>query len=786
MCKELKMTQKTLDTLKKLGFNEGKTKIEDSATLVKLILDYGKNAKEGEDYSIEYKENYSGAKYDPDSKTITIGKDYKNLPTLAHELAHAEYTKTHPLLDVTKVTAKEYAKNKQLNEGYALYTEYKILQELGLSKKDVAYFWRDGAMDFEKIDDITPIIAEIVNSFPKEQAIIKLAELNAEMLPSGHEKTEFDNLTYDEANKYYSLLKNTDFTSDYFDVYGTDIGNNLVHMKSLLNKSNNHFGENGADTIRNTHKNGTKYAQKEGLYDVLYGAGGKDKIYGNSGKDVLIGGKGDDTLKGGGGDDLLGGNGDSDHLYGEIGNDELQGGTGIDYLYGGENKDILIGAQKFNKVDKDTDYLYGGKGYDTYYADSYDIIEDKDSKGEVHLSVNNEDIKLTGGSHKIDDEDNIYKSDDGNIIYEWDKPENEEDSGTLYVSYKDSEEKLTINNWQNGQLGIELKEGRDIVFVIDTTMSMTDDIDAVRAKINQIIDKIYGESQDIDTRVAVVGYADPDTHTYLTFTNHTSASERKTAIQTAINSIKLTSGGSDYPEMTYSGILKALNGGAGEWRTDKEVSREIIVMGDADAKDKELASQVYALANNLEADIIPKMSLARSSYTSNLDYIANDTENSSPSVTISSIVIGGNLDAHQAFNDIATSTNGKMHHAYGANDLVDTIIKAVEPPKYKPYHIIGTDEDETLTENSRDYNLIDGMAGDDTITLNKEGNDANGGTGNDDIRVNGNNNTVNGNEGDDYIKVNGSNNTVYGNEGNDYISINQSDNIAFGNEGKRL
>lgn len=113
-----------------------------------------------------------------------------------------------------------------------------------------------------------------------------------------------------------------------------------------------------------------------------------------------------------------------DYLYGLAGADALKGGGGDDYLEGGEGNDTLE----------------GGEGKDVYKSDALDtIIDDAAGEGEVYLGS----LKLTGGTRKESDPQNIYRN--GNTTYEL-------NGSTLIINGG-----LKIEQYQPGQLGIVLE-----------------------------------------------------------------------------------------------------------------------------------------------------------------------------------------------------------------------------------------------------------------------------------------------------------------------------------------
>jgi trimeric autotransporter adhesin len=94
--------------------------------------------------------------------------------------------------------------------------------------------------------------------------------------------------------------------------------------------------------------------------DTLLGYGGDDQLYGGYAADRIEGGNGNDVLRGSiGADTLLGGQG-NDMLEGETGDDWLDGGDGDDTLYGGVGNDTLVVATEGGKE------IQGGVGSDLF------------------------------------------------------------------------------------------------------------------------------------------------------------------------------------------------------------------------------------------------------------------------------------------------------------------------------------------------------------------------------------------------------------------------------------
>ncbi len=243
---------------------------------------------------------------------------------------------------------------------------------------------------------------------------------------------------------------------------------------------------------------------------------------------------------------------------------------------------------------------------------------------------------------------------------------------------------------------VSLKPGQDIAFVIDTTGSMWDDIGAVKAQSSAIINAIFdGVNGALDSRIAIVGYNDPSTNTFLSFTDQPKIDDRKTAAINAINSITV-GGGGDFPEMVNSGLLQALNGGAGEWREEAS-ARRIILFGDAPPKDADLRAQVLQLAADVEVDIAGAAAsfaivsdigtttvtdgLVRTSFEIATTSAAGD-EIKVP-VEIFTILIGNDTATRFDFESLATATGGKFFNAANASQVVDALINAITAPHNK-------------------------------------------------------------------------------------------------------
>jgi hypothetical protein len=115
----------------------------------------------------------------------------------------------------------------------------------------------------------------------------------------------------------------------------------------------------------------------------------------------------------------------------------------------------------------------------------------------------------------------------------------------------------------------------DVVFVVDTTGSMQDDVDAVRRDMRAILAHL--RERNPDYLVGVVAYRDiHDEYLTKTLLELTGDDAR---IEAAISALTAT-GGDDWREHVYAGINTALGQ---PWR--RGVSQHIILMGDAPPHD---------------------------------------------------------------------------------------------------------------------------------------------------------------------------------------------------------
>uniref|UniRef100_A0A3Q1H4H9 von Willebrand factor A domain containing 11 n=1 Tax=Acanthochromis polyacanthus TaxID=80966 RepID=A0A3Q1H4H9_9TELE len=137
----------------------------------------------------------------------------------------------------------------------------------------------------------------------------------------------------------------------------------------------------------------------------------------------------------------------------------------------------------------------------------------------------------------------------------------------------------------NGFLMMGIARSSVVCFVIDTTGSMSDDIDEARAVVYELIDSKKG-TQDEPSEYILVPFNDP----FGPMIRTTDPDEMKSEIS------KLTaSGGGDPPEMCLSGLQLALTGAP--------PSSHIYVFTDATAKDISLKDTIVALIRSTKSTV---------------------------------------------------------------------------------------------------------------------------------------------------------------------------------------
>ncbi|VGO17178.1 Microbial collagenase [Pontiella desulfatans] len=202
----------------------------------------------------------------------------------------------------------------------------------------------------------------------------------------------------------------------------------------------------------------------------------------------------------------------------------------------------------------------------------------------------------------------------------------------------------------------------DLIFCIDSTGSMWDDIGAVKAAANEIITQIATDIPEF--RIAVVDYRDFPVSPYGGSTDYEYRdvlpfTTDQAAAVAAINSIG-TGGGADWPESAYAALMHCIDSTSlGGWRPEGMSKRVMIIMTDAPPHDPEpftgyVANDVCLAALEAGASILYP------------------------------VIIGGDSSAAAYFQALADCTGGEVFTAANASAVVAAIKAALEEISYSP------------------------------------------------------------------------------------------------------
>jgi hypothetical protein len=234
----------------------------------------------------------------------------------------------------------------------------------------------------------------------------------------------------------------------------------------------------------------------------------------------------------------------------------------------------------------------------------------------------------------------------------------------------------------------------DLIFLVDTTGSMWDDIDAVKASANEIVEAL--DSEGLDYRVAIADYRDYPELPYggemdYVYNLDLPFSNDKDSIISAINGLSL-GWGADEPESVYSALVHSMedpnkdpaNSANSGWRNG--VAKAIIILADAQPQNPEPWSGGHTLAD-----------------------VISISESIDP-VLVYSVIIGSSESAYEAFAEISEGTNGNVYTSPTANDVVAAILEAIgdisEPPENRGVLVdITPSINEVIADNSVGYTV---------------------------------------------------------------------------------
>ncbi len=198
----------------------------------------------------------------------------------------------------------------------------------------------------------------------------------------------------------------------------------------------------------------------------------------------------------------------------------------------------------------------------------------------------------------------------------------------------------------------------DLIFCIDVTGSMEDDIASVKAAASNIVNSISAKTDNY--RVAIIAYRDwDDTAGYAMFEDYAFSADKGTIIAN-INRLSV-GGGDDEPEAVLEALMRAIDSrSVGGWRNN--VNKQIILMGDAPPHNPSREGLTPAIVAQAAWDADP--------------------------VVIQAVVVGNygsySAEAVEAFRDLAERTNGNFFEADDAEAVPEVLQKTIEVIKTAP------------------------------------------------------------------------------------------------------
>ncbi len=193
----------------------------------------------------------------------------------------------------------------------------------------------------------------------------------------------------------------------------------------------------------------------------------------------------------------------------------------------------------------------------------------------------------------------------------------------------------------------------DLIFVIDVTGSMGDDIGAVKNSATAIVNTIA--SMICDFQVGIVAYRDHPVYPYgdpgdVMFEDYAFSKDTETIIAN-MNSLNV-SGGADWEEAVYDALMRAINPSSlGGWREGVK-KKVIILMGDAP----------------------PHNPCPFHGYTAK--HVIDAAYNVDPAI-IYSVCVGSDSYTYEAFKEVSEGTGGEVFTALTADDVVAALLDAV-------------------------------------------------------------------------------------------------------------
>lgn len=201
----------------------------------------------------------------------------------------------------------------------------------------------------------------------------------------------------------------------------------------------------------------------------------------------------------------------------------------------------------------------------------------------------------------------------------------------------------------------------DVAFVVDTTGSMKDDINAVKDSLSEIVERITSRTKNLEIRFGIVSYRDhpPQDRTYVTkifdFSNNIKQ------VRKLIDNLRPSEGG-DTPEAVADGILDART----KLSWEQEAYKVVLLVGDAPPHGKRYNS----IGDDYFPDGCPK------GYDP-IDEVQQFRKDFGSTVFI--FVCGCNPLVEESFRKIADSVeDGKYYSLLEAHELPEAILQILE------------------------------------------------------------------------------------------------------------
>lgn len=164
-----------------------------------------------------------------------------------------------------------------------------------------------------------------------------------------------------------------------------------------------------------------------------------------------------------GGNDILYGGEGNDLIVGQTGNDTLLGESGDDMLWGDDNRDLSIGGNDSLSGGTGRNILNGGLGYDSYFItqsefqdnNTHNTIRDADGLGQIFIGNN----VLGKYQWAFDAEKKRWFSALSDVFLQ-------EQGSNLVIADHSGVERARIENFTNGDLGIELSKNKAPVILL--------------------------------------------------------------------------------------------------------------------------------------------------------------------------------------------------------------------------------------------------------------------------------------------------------------------------------